>query len=96
MLFVLLCTDKPNSAALRSELRPKHLSYLEGHREEVKLAGPFLTADGQTPTGSMLVIDAVDAAAAKAFADKDPYAQGGLFASVEIKPWRWTVNAPKG
>lgn len=96
MLFVLLCTDKSNSAALRGELRPKHLAYLEGHREHVTLAGPFLSEDGQTPVGSMLIIDAANLAAAKAFAANDPYAQGGLFASVEIKPWRWTVNAPKG
>jgi uncharacterized protein YciI len=96
MLFVLLCTDKPNSAALRGELRPEHLAYLDGHRESVKLAGPFLTDDGEKPIGSMLVIEAVNAAAANAFAANDPYAQGGLFSSVEIKPWRWTVNAPKG
>lgn len=96
MLFVLICTDKPNSAALRGELRPKHLAYIEGNREHVKIAGPFLSEDGQGMTGSMLVIDAADFTGAKAFADKDPYAQGGLFASVEIKPWRWTVNPPKG
>jgi uncharacterized protein YciI len=96
MLFVLTCTDKPNSAALRGDVRPKHLAYLEGHRDRVKLAGPFLSDDGQTPTGSMLIIDAADLAAAKAFAANDPYAQAGLFASVDIKPWRWTVNPPKG
>lgn len=46
--------------------------------------------------GSMIVIEAVDAAAARTFAANDPYALAGLFQNVEIKPWRWLIGAPKG
>ena len=38
--------------------------------------------------GSLLVIDAADAAAARAFADGDPFAKAGLFQSVSITRWR--------
>jgi uncharacterized protein YciI len=34
-------------------------------------------------------------AAARAFAEADPYAQAGLFSSVDIRPWKWTLGAPK-
>lgn len=96
MLFVLICTDKPNSSAVRAEARPRHLAYIEAHKDAVKIAGPFTSDDGQTMLGSLIVIEAADAAAARAFAAGDPYALAGLFQSVEIKPWRWLIGAPKG
>jgi uncharacterized protein len=30
-----------------------------------------------------------------AFADRDPYAHAGLFAPVEIRPWKWTLRYPE-
>lgn len=96
MLYALLCTDKPNASALRADVRPKHLAFIDAHKTQVKIAGPFLSDDGQTMVGSLIIIEASDIAAARAFAATDPYAQAGLFANVEIKPWRWIVGAPKG
>jgi uncharacterized protein YciI len=96
MLFALLCTDKPNSSALRDEVRSKHLAYIQEHIAQVKIAGPFLSEDGAAMVGSLIIIEAADMAAARVFAAADPYAQAGLFVSVEIKPWRWIVGAPKG
>jgi len=40
------------------------------------------------------VLEAADLAAARAFAAADPYAKAGLFASVEVRPWRWLIGAP--
>jgi uncharacterized protein len=96
MLFALICTDKPNAAAIRAEARPKHLAYIEAQKGAVKIAGPFTSDDGQTMLGSLIIVEAADMAAARAFAANDPYALAGLFQSVEIKPWRWIVGAPKG
>lgn len=95
MLFALICTDKPDSTALRMEVRPLHLAYIQSRMGEVKIAGPFVSEDGQTMKGSMLVLDLPDMAAARAFAEADPYAQAGLFSSVDIRPWKWTLGAPK-
>jgi hypothetical protein len=36
----------------------------------------------------------LDREAAEAIAAGDPFAQMGLFASVEIRPWLWTLNRP--
>ena len=46
-------------------------------------------------TGSLLVIEADDIAAARAFAAADPYAKAGLFASVDIRPWKWIFGNPE-
>lgn len=96
MLFALICIDKPNSLAVRTEARAGHLAYIEAHKGAVKIAGPFLSDDGQTMQGSLLIIEVADMAAARAFTANDPYALAGLFQSVDIKPWRWTIGAPKG
>ncbi len=96
MLFALICLDKPNSTALRAEVRGTHLAYVEAQRGAVKVAGPFLSDDGQAMIGSLIILEAADMAAARVFAANDPYALAGLFQSVEIKPWRWIVGAPKG
>lgn len=93
MLFVLTCIDKPGSSAVRAEARPRHLAYVEEHRTMVRLAGPFVSPDGSSMTGSLLIIEADDRAAVEAFSAADPYVLAGLFASVDIRPWRCTVGS---
>ncbi len=94
MLFALICTDKPDSLDLRMRVRPDHLKHLESLGSALKAAGPFTTDEG-SPTGSLVIIEAADRAAAQAIADADPYAKAGLFASVDIKPWKWLIKNPE-
>lgn len=94
MLYALICTDKPNSLAIRKAKRPEHVAYLKSLGDTLKLAGPFTEADGETMNGSLVVIEAASLQAAKEIAAGDPYAKVGLFASVEIRPWIWTLNNP--
>jgi uncharacterized protein YciI len=94
MLYALICTDKPNSLATRKAKRPEHVAYLKSLGETLKLAGPFAEADGETMNGSLVVIEASSLEEAKEIAAEDPYAKAGLFASVEIRPWIWTLNKP--
>jgi uncharacterized protein YciI len=94
MLYALICTDKPNSLAIRRAKRPEHVAYLKSLGDTLKLAGPFTEADGETMNGSLVVIEAASLQAAKEIAAGDPYAKAGLFASVEIRPWIWTLNNP--
>ena len=93
MLFVALCLDKPDHVSLRLATRDAHLAFLAENAAMVKLGGPFLDDAGEKPVGSMLIVEAVDAAAAQALLARDPYALAGLFASVEVKPWRRVVGA---
>lgn len=94
MLYALICTDKPDSLAIRQTNRPEHLAYLEGLGDRLVLAGPFIDADSQAMTGSLIVIEAPSLEAAQEIATGDPFAKAGLFASVEIRPWLWTINNP--
>lgn len=91
MLFAVICTDRPDGGPIRAANRPAHLDWLKAGGERIKLAGPFLAPDQQSMTGSLLVIEAEDEAAARALAATDPYAQAGLFADVAFKHWRCVV-----
>jgi hypothetical protein len=94
MLYALICTDKPDSLAIRKAKRPEHVEYLQSLGNRLVLAGPFTEPDGETMNGSLVVIDAASLDAARNIAAGDPFAKVGLFASVEIRPWLWTMNAP--
>lgn len=93
MLFVIAATDKPNSLELRMATRAAHFDYAK-ETGAVRLGGPFLDAKGDM-AGSMIIIEAADLAAAKAWAANDPYAKAGLFASSDVRPWKATFN-PSG
>jgi len=94
MLFIATCTDKPDSLPLRMETRPAHLAFLGGHAAKVKAGGALLTADQKGVVGSLLIIEAADEAEVKALLADDPYAQAGLFATVDVKPWHQAVGTP--
>ena len=94
MLFAAMCHDKPGHLDVRLATREAHVAWLKALGPRVRIAGPFLDASGETMEGSIVVIEADDLADAEATFAVDPYAAAGLFASVEIRPWRWVVGAP--
>jgi len=94
MLFAISCLDKPDHGAVRAEIRPAHLAFLEANAARIKIAGPYLDDGGARMIGSLLVIEADDDAEARAFAEADPYARAGLFESVAIRPWKWVIGQP--
>lgn len=84
MLFTIYCRDKADGLELRKATRPAHIEYLKAFAESFVFAGPLLADDGETPIGSVLVVELEDKAAAEAFAAGDPYAKAGLFAATSI------------
>ncbi len=88
MPFAIICTDKSGQGSLRADNRPAHLDYLETHRDRILMAGPLLGEDGQSPVGSLVILDFDLLTQAQDFAAEDPYAKAGLFECVEIKAWR--------
>ena len=95
MFYALICTDKPESLAIRNAHRPEHLAYLESLGESLVLAGPFTAPDGATMNGSLIVVEAASLDAARKIAAGDPFAKAGLFANVDIRPWLCTINNPE-
>ena len=95
MWYAILGTDVPNSLDARKAARPAHLARLDALQNEgrLRLAGPFPAVDALDPgaagfSGSLIVAEFDDLAAAQAWADADPYVAAGVFASVAVKPFR--------
>jgi uncharacterized protein YciI len=45
--------------------------------------------------GTLLVIEAGSLPEVEAFIQDDPYVQAGLFASIQIRPWHWSLGNPE-
>ena len=95
MWYAIIGTDKENSLSARTAARPEHLARLQGLAAEgrLKLAGPFPAIDAQDPgpagfSGSLIVADFPDLAAARAWADADPYLAAGVYARVDVRPFK--------
>lgn len=82
--------DRPGSAALRDELLKEHWSYMDRYAKRMIARGPTLA--GQTPTGSVHIVDLPDAGAARAFAFDEPNYQAGVYRDVLLRRWRNTLG----
>jgi uncharacterized protein YciI len=96
MLYALICTDKAGALPLRKEKRPEHVAHLKSLGETLIFAGPFTGEDGESMNGSLVVIEAASLAEARQIAESDPFFKHGVFESIEVRPWLWTVNKPEG
>ncbi len=95
MLFALICTDKPGALDLRIATREAHLEFLAEHKAMIRLGGPFITEDASGMTGSLIIMEGDNIEQVRGVAEQDPYAKAGLFKSVDIRPWKWTVGNPE-
>jgi uncharacterized protein YciI len=88
MLFVIIGYDGPEGARLRPSVRPAHLENLKPLVEQGRMiiGGPF--TDG---AGSLMIVDLESEAEAQEFARNDPYVKQGVFARVEVRPFRKVV-----
>ncbi|MFJ4798628.1 YciI family protein [Kitasatospora purpeofusca] len=88
MEFLFYHRDRPGSLPLRDELLEEHWSYMDQYAKEMIARGPTLTDDGDTPTGSVHILDLPDPAAARAFAFEEPGYQAGVYRDVLLRRWR--------
>ena len=91
MLYAVWASDAPGSGDERLRVREAHRARLRApapHAVQVLQAGPTLDAEAGAMNGTMLVVQAEDIAAVRAFVEGDPYVTAGVYASVEIRPWR--------
>ncbi|MEU7433905.1 YciI family protein [Streptomyces sioyaensis] len=87
MEFFIYHRDRPGSVALRHELLEEHWSYMDRYAAEMIARGPTLAGDGDTPTGSVHLVDLPDPAAARAFAFDEPGYQAGVYRDVMLRRW---------
>ncbi len=96
MLYIIYQIDGPDSAEIRAATRDEHFKYLDAHEDILVLGGALLADDGTTRTGSVLIINVEDLAAAEAFSENEPFRRAGLFERVEINRMRrgqWNPDA---
>ena len=84
-LFALIGRDGPRGLELRRRHRAAHLANLEplDQAGRIRFAGPLLD-ESESPCGSVIIFEADDLAAARAFAASDPYTVEGIFESYEV------------
>ena len=98
MWYAIIGTDVADSLQRRLAARPAHVHRLEQLRDEgrLMLAGPFPAIDAEDPgpagfSGSLIVAEFTDLAAARAWAEADPYLEAGVYVGVEVRPFRRTL-----
>jgi len=95
MLFMIIGQDVDNSLEKRLQARPAHLERLKQLQAEgrVVIAGPNPAIESEDPgeagfTGSLILAEFDSLAEAERWADADPYMAAGVYASVEVKPFK--------
>lgn len=89
MPYYIHAEDKEGAVELRLKNREAHLAYIKKYyNDKMIAAGPMLADDGETMIGSVILIDLEGRAAVDEYCAGDPYAQAGLYASINIKPFK--------
>lgn len=88
MLYIIYQEDGPGSAAIRERVKQSHFDYLEKHKDILVLGGAMLDDESPQRTGSVLIINVPDRAAAEAFSAAEPLRCAGVFKSVKITRMR--------
>jgi uncharacterized protein YciI len=98
MWYAIIAEDVSNSLEKRINARSAHLARLAELQNQGRLllAGPFPAIDSLDPgvagySGSLIVVEFSDLAAAKSWADADPFVSAGVYKSVIVKPFRKTL-----
>lgn len=95
MFYAIISEDAPDSLELRRQARPAHLDRLQALKNEGRLllAGPHPAIDSEDPgeagfSGSLVVAEFPSLTEAQEWADTDPYVQAGVYARVNVKPFK--------
>lgn len=88
--FVLLYEPAPDYIARRPEFRTEHLALARAShaRGDFVLGGAF----ADPPHGALIVFKGETDAAARAFAEADPYVRNGLVKAWRVREWTTVVG----
>ena len=84
MIFVSHCLDKPGSLSTRQANLSAHREHLGSAAVKILVAGPLVADDGETPIGSLFIVEAKNRAEIEAFHAGDPLRTAGVWGEVRI------------
>jgi len=87
VLFVVHALDKKNILPTRAKHYRAHCIHLDQAEEDavgVVTADTLVADDGETPLGSIIIVDAADRATVDTFTRSDPYYVNGVWERVAI------------
>lgn len=95
MWYVIEGHDGDDVLAARMQARARHLERLAALRDQGRLllAGPCPRIDAEDPgpagfSGSVVVAEFDSLQAAREWAEADPYVEAGVYARVDVRPFR--------
>jgi uncharacterized protein YciI len=95
MWYTIHASDKAGSLEKRLASRPGHLARLQKLNNQGRLltAGPIPAIDAEDPgsagfLGSLVIAEFPSLARAREWAEDDPYFAAGVYASVEVFPFK--------
>ena len=95
MLYAVVAHDVEDSVALRQSARSAHIERLQRLLDSGRLvlAGPFPALDSADPgpagfSGSLIVAEFESLVAARQWAQADPYVEAGVYADVDVRPFK--------
>ncbi len=95
MWYVIQGRDGAESLQRRAAARAAHLARLQALLDAGRLlvAGPCPAIDAEDPgpagfTGSVVIANFASLIEARAWADADPYVAAGVYAEVDVRPFR--------
>jgi uncharacterized protein YciI len=98
MLYAITGEDVADSLDKRQGARPAHLARLEALKDEGRLllAGPFPRIDSPDPgpagfSGTLIIAEFDSLETAEKWANGDPYLAAGVYARVNVKPFKKTL-----
>ena len=88
MLFSVFTLDSADAADKRKAVHGAHVAHLKSAKDygvTITVGGPLVSDDGGSAIGSLMVLEALDRAAAEKFNRADPFHQKGVWGKVEIR-----------
>lgn len=97
MLYIIFAQDHPDSLQKRLSARPAHVARLQSLLDQGRLvlAGPMPAIDNDDPgpagfSGSTIIAEFETLSEARAWAEADPYVVAGVYADLDVRPFRQT------
>ena len=95
MAWMITARDSNEASKLRQDrvLMDAHWAYEQSIKSKILCAGSLRTDDGQTPIGSLLVLDVSTRAEAVALFEADPATKAGLRTDITVVRWNKAIFA---